>query len=92
MSRRLTSPGMLMISSLGVAFIAVLVSDASPLLARLLVFVAVAMFLTPVIMRFRPSTSAPEQKMWRGETMEFNPERPSFADQARRWWQERTQR
>lgn len=81
-----------MVSSLGVALIAVLVSDASPLLARLLVFVAVGMFLAPVIMRFRPSDSVPEQKMWRGQTMEFTPDRPNFTDQARRWWQERTRR
>jgi hypothetical protein len=81
-----------MISALVVALIAVLVSDASPLLARLLVFAAVACFLAPIVSRFWKPASPPEQKMWRGQVMEVTPERPNPIDQVRQWWQNRTRR
>ena len=81
-----------MIAALVVALIAVLVSGASPLLARLLVFAAVACFLAPIVSRFWKPATPPEQKLWRGQAVDVTPERPNPIDQVRQWWLNRTQR
>lgn len=91
--RRVPTAGLLMISSIVVAFVAMLVADASPLLARLLVYVAIGCFIAPIVMHFWPSSGGrPEQKMWRGRVIEYEPERPSVQGQLRRWWQNRSTR
>jgi hypothetical protein len=81
-----------MIGALVIAFLAVLVSDASPLLARLLVFAAIISFLVPIISRYRRKSGPPEQKMWRGRTVEVTPPQTSPIDQVREWWHNRTRR
>ena len=79
-----------MIGALAIAFLAVLVSDASPLLARLLVFAAVISFIVPILSRFRRTSAPPEMKMWRGQVMDVNPTRTNPIDQVRDWWRNRT--
>jgi hypothetical protein len=81
-----------MVLALVIAFVAVLVADASPLLARLLVFAAVASFLVPIVQRFRGTSSPPPQKMWRGRPIEIEPQQPSPLDQIRDWWRRRSGR
>jgi hypothetical protein len=81
-----------MVLALVIAFLAVLVSDASPLLARLLVFAAVGSFLVPIIQRFQRPSAPPQQKMWRGQVIEIEPQQSNPLDQVRAWWKNRTGR
>jgi hypothetical protein len=81
-----------MVLALVIAFVAVLVSDASPLLARLLVFAAVGSFLVPIIRSFQRPSTPPQQKMWRGRVIEIEPQQSSPLDQLRAWWRNRSGR
>jgi hypothetical protein len=81
-----------MVLALVIAFVAVLVSDASPLLARLLVFAAVGSFLVPIVRSFQKPSTPRQQKMWRGRVIDIEPQQPSPLDQVRAWWKNRTGR
>jgi len=77
--------------ALGLAIVALLVSDVSPLLANLLGLAAVACILVPMAQRFRRRPSAPpETRMWRGQVIDAKPPQPpSPLDAARDWWRSR---
>jgi hypothetical protein len=87
----LSSPAIL---ALVLAVIALLISDASRLLANILCFAAVACIIWPMLQRFRrPSAAASDTKMWRGRVYEVG--KPSSTstrtplDSVREWWDSR---
>lgn len=84
----ITSP---IILALGLAIVALLVSDVSALLATLLSLAAVVCIVTPMVQRFRRRPSAPpDVRMWRGQVIDSQPPaQPSPLDAAREWWKSR---
>jgi len=79
------------VMALGLAIVALLVSDISALLATLISLAAVACIVVPMAQRFRRGPSAPPDiRMWRGQVMDATPPRPSSPlDTARDWWKSR---
>jgi hypothetical protein len=76
-----------LVLALGLAVLALLVSDISPLLANLLCLAAVVCIILPMIQRFRGPSSPPETRMWRGQVMDVRPSQSGTPlDSIRNWW------
>jgi len=80
----LTAP---IVVALGLAVVALLLADLSPLLANLLGLAAVVCIIHPMFQRFRRPATPPETRMWRGREIDVPPQRePSPLDGVRDWW------
>lgn len=77
--------------AVGLAILAFLVADASPLLASLFALAAVTFVVLPLVQRFRRPGAAPETKMWRGRVIETRTS-DSLIESLREWWKSRKQR
>ncbi len=77
--------------ALGLAIVALLVSDLSALLATMLSLAAVVCVVMPMVQRFRRGPSAPPDiRMWRGQVIDSQPPgQASPIDAARDWWKSR---
>jgi len=80
------------LSALALAILAMLVGDASPLLARLLAIAAVVMLLYPIFRQARGGATPSSPKMWRGQMLEGRPLPTSPLDQIKRWFRPRPPR
>ncbi|HWV36724.1 MAG TPA: hypothetical protein VNZ55_13900 [Thermomicrobiales bacterium] len=80
------------LTALALAILAMLVGDASPLLARLLSIAAVAMLLYPIVRQARGGAAPSTPKMWRGQMLESRPLPTSPLDQIKRWFRPRPPR
>jgi hypothetical protein len=69
------------------AIIAYLLRDVSTLLANILVTLAVASIIWPIVQQFRRPAQTPTSQMWRGQVFEARP--PSSTtplESLRSWW------
>jgi hypothetical protein len=87
---------LMIVLALLLAFLAVLVSDASQLLANLLVMGAVVAFAWPIVARARSGSGSrsmpPPSRMWRGRELDITPTRSSPIENLRDWWNRRPRR
>jgi len=75
-------PGTMLLASFGAALLAVLVKDASAILATLLALASVWLLLAPIVGRFRrPGQS--DIKRWRGRDIDLSPPPPAWVGSLR---------
>ncbi|MDP9369117.1 MAG: hypothetical protein M3Q03_12710 [Chloroflexota bacterium] len=75
-------PGTMLLASIGAALLAVLVKDASAILATLLALASVSLLLAPIVGRYRrPGRS--DVKRWRGRDIDLNPPPPAWVGSLR---------
>ncbi|HYJ13084.1 MAG TPA: hypothetical protein VEW66_05815, partial [Thermomicrobiales bacterium] len=61
--------------------------DVSALLANILITLAVASIIWPIVQGFRRPAQAPTSQMWRGQVFEVKPPNStSPLDSLRGWW------
>ncbi|MDP9354898.1 MAG: hypothetical protein M3R02_06370 [Chloroflexota bacterium] len=79
---RQTGPGTMLVASIGAALLAVLVKDASAILATLLALASVSLLLAPIVGRYRrPGQS--DVKRWRGRDIDLSPPPPAWVGSLR---------
>ena len=77
-----------LLTALALAIVAVLIRDLSPLLARVVVILAMVALFWPFVSRWRRPDATGSQ-MWRGRTIEIDRTGPSPLDELRRWFRNR---